>query len=141
MRVFNEEKTQELTAYDLTKGYLKSDKLITAHHESVEAVAEKGYYEVAKEYPNGGRDVKWIVEVPAVEGKEAYDEEEEIRIYIPYTEKELSQIEINELKGKLRATDYQAIKFAEGELTEEEYAQTRLQRKAWRERINALEEV
>ncbi len=141
MKVFNEEKTQELTEYDLKKGYLQSDKLITAHHEAVEGISEKGHFEVIKEYPNGGRDAKWVVDVPAVNGKEAYDEEEEIQVYIPYTEKELAQMEINELKGKLRATDYQAIKFAEGELTEEEYAQTRLQRKAWRERINALEEV
>lgn len=43
------------------------------------------------------------------------------------------------LKCKLRATDYKAIKFAEGELTAEEYEEIRLQRKAWREHINMLE--
>ena len=43
------------------------------------------------------------------------------------------------LKAKLRATDYKAIKFAEGELSAEEYEETRLQRKAWREQINTLE--
>lgn len=47
--------------------------------------------------------------------------------------------EILALKQKLSATDYQAIKFAEGELTADEYAPTKAERKAWREEINQLE--
>lgn len=46
---------------------------------------------------------------------------------------------IIELKRKLRETDYKAIKYAEGELSAEEYAETKAQRKAWREEIRALE--
>lgn len=46
---------------------------------------------------------------------------------------------IIQLKGKLHNTDYMAIKFAEGELTEEEYAPIREQRRAWRAEINTLE--
>lgn len=49
--------------------------------------------------------------------------------------------EIAELKAKLAATDYQAIKYAEGVLSEEEYAEMKAQRQAWRNRINELEEV
>lgn len=45
---------------------------------------------------------------------------------------------IAELKQKLFDTDYRAIKFAEGELTEEEYAPYREERRAWREEINSL---
>lgn len=60
----------------------------------------------------------------------------------PEREKTIQQIErsqrIAELKQKLASTDYKAIKFAEGELTAEEYEPTRLQRKAWREEINNL---
>lgn len=48
--------------------------------------------------------------------------------------------EINALKSLLRDTDYQAIKFAEGAITEAEYAETREKRAAWRVRINELEE-
>ena len=44
------------------------------------------------------------------------------------------------LKIKLADTDYQAIKYAEGELTEEEYAPIKEQRKTWRAEINRLEE-
>ena len=44
------------------------------------------------------------------------------------------------LKCKLAETDYKAIKYAEGELLEEEYAETKAQRKEWRKEINKLEE-
>lgn len=43
------------------------------------------------------------------------------------------------LKGQLRATDYKAIKFAEGQLTEEEYASVREERQKIRDQINELE--
>jgi len=46
---------------------------------------------------------------------------------------------IAELKNRLYASDYQAIKYAEGWLSEEEYAPIRAQRQAWREEINTLE--
>ena len=43
------------------------------------------------------------------------------------------------LKQKLAKTDYQAIKFAEGLISEEEYAPIKAQRQAWRDEINQLE--
>lgn len=46
---------------------------------------------------------------------------------------------IYELKALLQESDYKAIKFAEGELSAEEYEPTRLQRRAWREEINVIE--
>ena len=48
--------------------------------------------------------------------------------------------EISQLKKQLSDTDYKAIKYAEGQLTEEEYSPTRTQRAAWRARINKLQE-
>lgn len=47
--------------------------------------------------------------------------------------------EINKLKAQLQATDYQAIKYAEGWLTEEEYAPIKAERQSMRDRINELE--
>lgn len=47
--------------------------------------------------------------------------------------------EIEILKQKLKDTDYKAIKYAEGQLSEEEYASTKAERQSWRERINELE--
>ena len=51
---------------------------------------------------------------------------------------EMAEKRIAELKQKLFDTDYRAIKFAEGELTEEEYAPYREERRAWRKEINSL---
>ena len=53
--------------------------------------------------------------------------------------KEETILKIEELKYKLLQTDYQAIKYAEGELTEEEYAPIKEQRRQWRAEINELE--
>lgn len=46
---------------------------------------------------------------------------------------------IMELKGLLASTDYQCLKHADGELTDEEYASIKAQRHAWRAEINELE--
>ena len=47
--------------------------------------------------------------------------------------------EISELKAKLTETDYQAIKFAEGWTTADDYAPIKALRNSWRARINELE--
>ena len=47
---------------------------------------------------------------------------------------------IFKLKQKLRLTDYQAIKYAEGFITVSEYAPIREQRNTWRAEINKLEQ-
>ncbi len=46
---------------------------------------------------------------------------------------------IAELKEQLSATDYKAIKFFEGWISEEDYAPVKALRQALRERINMLE--
>ena len=48
--------------------------------------------------------------------------------------------EIEQYKAKLASTDYQCLKYAEGELTEDEYAPIRELRKQLRKQINALED-
>lgn len=47
--------------------------------------------------------------------------------------------QIAQLKEQLLRTDYQAIKFAEGWLSADEYTETLNQRQQWRDQINALE--
>ena len=46
---------------------------------------------------------------------------------------------IEELKSELASTDYKAIKYAEGWLTDEEYAPIKAERQAIRDEINVLE--
>ena len=51
-----------------------------------------------------------------------------------------ARLEITRLKRLLSDSDYKAIKFAEGEISAEDYESTKTQRKAWRAEINRLEE-
>lgn len=53
-------------------------------------------------------------------------------------EKELKLPRIAELKELLANTDYQAIKFAEGQISAEDYEPMKLQRQAWRDEITSL---
>ena len=46
---------------------------------------------------------------------------------------------IQELKTLLTNSDYKAIKYAEGLLSDEEYEPIKLQRQEWRKQINELE--
>jgi L-alanine-DL-glutamate epimerase-like enolase superfamily enzyme len=46
---------------------------------------------------------------------------------------------IEMLKSELASTDYKAIKYAEGWMTDEEYAPIKAARQALRDEINALE--
>lgn len=63
-------------------------------------------------------------------------------ICLEYDEKQKKQYaRISELKEKLSASDYKALKYADGALTEAEYAQTRDERQAWRDEINEIEET
>lgn len=112
MKVYNENKTEVLEIYDLELGYLKADKILKEHHESVpeipaitveakiaEITANGGkvekigskQYKVIEEFPNGGKTVEEIKETPAIPAKEAYDEYEDIKVYIPYTAEQLAE--------------------------------------------------
>ena len=51
----------------------------------------------------------------------------------------LAQLKIDVLKLQLQQSDYKAIKYAEGLLTEEEYAPIKAERQAMRDEINRLE--
>lgn len=51
----------------------------------------------------------------------------------------IAKSEIAELKQKLKDTDYMAIKYAEGQITESEYAEIKTKRQEWRNRINQIE--
>ena len=101
MKVYNKEKTQILSEYDLTKGYLIEDTIIINQPE-IPAVEEQFHYETIKEYENGGKDVKKVIDVAGIEYQPAKTYAEEIYVYIPYTPNELAKQkayqEIQELK-------------------------------------------
>ena len=92
MRIFDTAGA-EITTPDLDKGYLAIDRIFVAHHDAVEAVEEVGHWETVAEYPNGGKDVAWIVDVPGVAARDAWDEYETIHRFIEYTADELAALE------------------------------------------------
>lgn len=59
---------------------------------------------------------------------------------IVISQEQQRQNRIVELKNLLAQTDYQAIKYAEGQLSASEYAEMKKQRQTWRDEINLLEE-
>lgn len=65
---------------------------------------------------------------------------------LEYEREQQRQTEIHEIqnkiadaKSKLAETDYQAIKYFEGFISETDYAPIKAQRQTWRDEINALE--
>lgn len=51
-----------------------------------------------------------------------------------------ASLKILALKDELQKSDYKAIKYSEGWLTEEEYAETKAERQRIRDEINRLEQ-
>lgn len=103
MRIFDETKTKEITNPDLEKGYLQNDKLLIAHHEAQAEVQEQKHEELLHEYPNGGKEYIEVIDVPYQAAKEAWDEYEDIQVYIPYTEEEIAQIKAEMLRAQRAA--------------------------------------
>lgn len=87
---------------DLSLGYLE-DKTHTIHHDAVAGVEEVSHYETLAEYPNGGKDVQKVVDVPGVEAKDAWDEEEQVQVYHLYTADELAEHEKAHKEAEERA--------------------------------------
>lgn len=86
MEIYNEA-MERIEKPDLTLGYLRPGTR-AVHHSAVEGVTEVWHYETIAEYPNGGKDVRKVVDVPGVEAKAAWDEDIPIQIYVPYTKEE-----------------------------------------------------
>ena len=91
MRILDENNVERNESeLDLNLGFLQPESIVSIHHDATEAVEEIGHYEVIAEYPNGGKDVIWVIDVPGIEAKEAWDEYEDIQRYVLYTEEELA---------------------------------------------------
>ena len=107
MRILDENNVERNESeLDLNLGFLQPESIVSIHHDATEAVEEIGHYETIAEYPNGGKDVKWVIDVPGVEAKEAWDEYENIQRYVLYTEEQLAAKEA-ERKAKEEEAAFQ----------------------------------
>lgn len=108
---------------------------------SRETAISAGYIEIEEAVYNDLVETKkmWqdgeIVDDPTYPERKRQEEEEAER------RRKSEEIikEVQRLKTELASTDYQAIKYAEGWYTEEEYASIRANRESLREQIRALE--
>ena len=108
---------------------------------SRETALGAGYIEIEESVYNDLAETKkmWqdgeIVDDPTYPERKRQEEEEAER------RRKSEEIikEVQRLKTELASTDYQAIKYAEGWYTEEEYAPIRATRESLREQIRALE--
>ena len=91
MEIYNE-RMEHIENPDLTLGYLRPGTRMV-HHEAVQGVTEVWHYETVAEYPNGGKDIRRVIDVPGVEARDAWDEEIAIQVYTPYTQEELDRME------------------------------------------------
>ena len=86
---------------DLTLGYLVDDTE-PVEHPSVEGVDEVSHYETVAEYPNGGKDVQKVIDVPGVPAQAAWTEQVPIQKYVRYTAEELAAQEEARKKQEAR---------------------------------------
>ena len=98
MRIFNEDKTEEIQEYNSELYYLVEDRLFIKHHDAVEEIQQTSHYEIIRTNElTGGVEYGEIIDTPYQPAKEAYDEYEDILIAIPYTEQEIKQSKITKL--------------------------------------------
>ena len=86
---------------DLTLGYL-TDSTEEVTHPAVEGVEELFHYETVAEYPNGGMDVRKVIDREGVPAQDAWTEQVPIQRYILYTAEELAAQEEERKKAEAR---------------------------------------
>lgn len=151
MKIYNEDFSKILNEQDIdfSKGYLKNVEY-TYFIEEQKEVKEIGHYIIVAEYPNGGKDIEWVIDKPGSPYIAAHYETEQVQQYILYSQQELDEInrsrwerekeqKINYYKEKLKQTDYQTLKFIEGRITQEEFDFWKNIRESFRREIRKLE--
>lgn len=92
MNVYNQDKTQILTEYDLTKGFLANDKILVKTIPEKQAIYT---YTNWVTLPNGGKIRDEILVSPYKPQQDVY---EDIKVYIPYEQEYLNEKELAELE-------------------------------------------
>lgn len=86
---------------DLTLGWLR-DETEAMKHPAQAGVPELSHYETVAEYPNGGKDVRKIIDREGVPARDAWTEQVPIQRYVLYTAEELAAKEEERKKAEAR---------------------------------------
>lgn len=86
---------------DLTLGWLR-DETEAVEHPAQAGVPELSHYETVAEYPNGGKDVRKIIDREGIPARDAWTEQVPIQRYIRYTAEELAAQEEERKKAEAR---------------------------------------
>ena len=86
---------------DLTLGWLR-DETEAVEHPAQAGVPELSHYETVAEYPNGGKDVRKIIDREGVPARDAWTEQVPVQKYIRYTAEELAAQEEERKKAEAR---------------------------------------
>lgn len=92
MRIVDQE-GHEVVDPDLDLGHLDPGKLLIEHHDEIPYEPAEYENQLVAEYDNGGKLYKRVCVKPAVEHVAAWDEYEDVLVYVPYTPEELEEIE------------------------------------------------
>ena len=89
---------------DLTLGWLR-DETEAMKHPAQAGVPELSHYETVAEYPNGGKDVRKIIDREGIPARDAWTEQVPIQRYIRYTAEELAAHKKAEQAAQLPTTE------------------------------------
>lgn len=90
-----------LESPDLTLGWLR-DETEVVEHPAQEGVPELSHYETVAEYPNGGRDVRKVIDREGTPARDAWTEQVPVQRYVRYTAEELAAQEEVRKKQEMR---------------------------------------
>ena len=132
MKIYNKDKTLQLINPDLKLGRLIADTM-RVHIGEVQTIPPIGHYEVVAEYENGGKDVKFVEDIAGTEYQPAQEYNEDILIYIPYTDAELEEHKLAELRERRKTECFSICDRAcwYHSLTQEQQTEVQVWRKAW----------
>ena len=101
MKIIDDKTGLEIQNPDLTQGWLH-DETEAVEHPAQEGVPELSHYETVAEYPNGGKDVRKVIDREGVPAQGAWTEQVPIQRYILYTAEELAAKEEERKKAEAR---------------------------------------
>lgn len=101
MKIIDDKTGAVIENPDLTQGWLH-DETEAVEHPAQEGVPELSHYETVAEYPNGGKDVRKVIDREGVPAQDAWTEQVPIQRYVRYTAEELAEIKESLRTEKLK---------------------------------------